>query len=164
MPDFTANRSLLHLNAQFNRLPAQQVNVNSSLANRDTLTYIIAPQNTSLAQNGAHDDFGQMPLRPIAGLGDEVLSTTMKMQIFPQPVRDALTVEILAPESGAGLLVLVDLTGKEVLRTHVSWTKEIPLRSVVDVSALANGSYRLILRTVLAGSSWNEMQPLVIQR
>jgi hypothetical protein len=171
--DFTSTTrtpNMRHLNIQLNRLSGSNLTKNDALRRRgtslvDSVTYINAPQRTTLANN-VSGDLTEAGFVPIAGLQDaqSMRVTSMRVRAYPLPVRDYVQIEIASPESSTADIVLVDVTGKEIFRTGADLVSNGVITKRLELAGIANGSYRLVVRARFSDGMSNEMMPLVIQR
>lgn len=171
--DFTSSTrtpNMRHLNIQLNRLSGSNLTKNDALRRRgtslvDSVTYINAPQRTTLANN-VSGDLTEAGFVPIAGLQDaqSMRVTSMRVRAYPLPVRDYVQIEIASPESSTADIVLVDVTGKEIFRTGADLVSNGIITKRLELAGIANGSYRLVVRARFSDGMSNEMMPLVIQR
>jgi hypothetical protein len=76
------------------------------------------------------------------GIEDPILSA--KLLVFPNPLRDKLTMELGLEKLGKINIKLVDVTGRVVIDTNIS-PKELKFKQEIDFSTYAQGVYTLLL-------------------
>lgn len=69
-----------------------------------------------------------------------------RLDIFPNPATDRITLRTVIAQSGPVAVLVVDAAGRRVLQTPAEHAEAGVLRRVLDISSLAPGFYRIVLR------------------
>lgn len=69
-----------------------------------------------------------------------------RLDIFPNPASDCITLHTVIAQSGPVVVLVVDAAGRRVLQTPAEHAQAGVLRRVLDISSLAPGFYRVVLR------------------
>lgn len=106
-------------------------------------------------RNGLPDIYAALlrPDRYTSGMAEEEKEEgkekkeSSRLDIFPNPASDRITLHTVIARSGPVVVLVVDAAGRRVLQTPAEHAQAGVFRRVLDISSLAPGFYRVVLRT-----------------